>query len=120
MTSTSPLEVVSYPTQITTNATANSNSSGLSSAAKAGIGVGITLAALLCIGVGLAAGYYFRRTRIARSRSIRLPETENGNELLSFGYPKNGNIFKVAVQPRPLVEMEGDGLKPARFAELRG
>ncbi|MCJ1438699.1 hypothetical protein MMC27_008089 [Xylographa pallens] len=121
MTPTSTLALASFPTQVLTNSTVNDKSSSISSSAKVGIGVGTPIAALVILFAGLAAGYYFRRIRNAQDRPIRLPDMETGNELVQFGAnPKNGNISVIALQPGQPVEMEGEGLKQAKFAELRG
>ncbi|MCJ1381702.1 hypothetical protein MMC17_004813 [Xylographa soralifera] len=121
MTPTSPLGLASSPTQVLANSTVNNTSSGISSSAKVGIGVGTSIAALVLFIAGLVAGRYFRRIRNAQNRSIRLPDTETENELVEFGIdPKNGNMSMTALQPGPPVEMEGNGLKQARYAELRG
>ncbi|MCJ1415460.1 hypothetical protein MMC32_001792 [Xylographa parallela] len=121
MTPTSNLRPASYPTQVLTNSTVSDNSSNISSSAKIGIGVGISIAALVFLITGLAAWCYFRKVRNAQDQPIRLPDTETGNELVEFDASlKNGNMSTIALQPGPPVEMEGDGLRQAKYAELRG
>ncbi|MCJ1281151.1 hypothetical protein MMC26_000469 [Xylographa opegraphella] len=121
MTPASAIGLPSYPTQVPTNSTNSDNSSGINPSAKVGIGVGISIAALVFLMVGLAAGCYVRKKRNNEARAIRLPDTEIGDEIVPFGTnPKNGHMSIVALYPVQPVEMEGDGLKQARYTELGG